>query len=528
MTVAYDAIGNITGRTNTGITVAGGALNDTYTYGDSSHPYAVTGVTSIPGSYVYDANGNMTSGNGRTITWNDDNLPLSIIAASGDSSTFNYGPDMQRYQQQLAVGGVNTATTSYVGGLFEVITQGSAVQYRHTIMAAGGVVAVHTLDVSGNPTTTYIHPDHLGSSDTFTDETGSLAVYPGTTQAQTMSFDAFGMRRDPTNWQYDLTGTQIGHLKDTTDKGYTSQEQLDNVGLVHMNGRVYDPGIGRMVSADPTVPAPFNSQAFNRYAYVYNRPLRFSDLTGFDPIECSDDQCMKQFGPSPVRPIGTIVVCPNPSDCQPQYGSGSGPAGCIVGQKCTPTPPCTSNCMSGQIGSPPIPFVQPPPDPYASDNARDRREGFDDASPDVTVTNAGPGGYTGLIPAPRRADGPGGHADPRNTGNNPGQPSPAPEGPGPGTFIVGGEKLFGTSFAIAGAAWRVTASLAEAAEETDSTIALVTSIDAFGGQALLGLTVGLGPGLVVGAVIGLGAYGVYELYQHEVAGSSVTNSGVGP
>ncbi len=327
MTVAYDAIGNITGRTNTGITVGGGTLSDTYSYGDSSHPYAVTAVTSITGTYAYDANGNMTSGNGRTITWNDDNLPLSITAASGDSSTFSYGPDMQRYQQQVAVGGVNTATTSYVGGLFEVITQGSAVQYRHSIMAAGGVVAVHTLDGSGNPITTYIHSDHLGSSDTFTDETGSLAVYPGTTQAQTMSFDAFGLRRNPDTWQYDLTGTEIGHLKDTTDKGYTSQEQLDNVGLVHMNGRVYDPGIGRMVSADPTVPDPFYSQAFNRYVYVYNNPMAYTDPSGFtcDKTGTGGLAGCKDFLPPSGQPVGlcfTSVCSPTTTSENPTVNLG--------------------------------------------------------------------------------------------------------------------------------------------------------------------------------------------------------------
>jgi hypothetical protein len=51
-----------------------------------------------------------------------------------------------------------------------------------------------------------------------------------------------------------------------------------------MNGRVYDPLVGRMMSADPTIPNPYGLQSFNRYAYVYNNPLKLFDPTGFEPF----------------------------------------------------------------------------------------------------------------------------------------------------------------------------------------------------------------------------------------------------
>jgi RHS repeat-associated protein len=38
--------------------------------------------------------------------------------------------------------------------------------------------------------------------------------------------------------------------------------------LVHMNGRIYDPTLGRFLQADPFIQAPKNSQSYNRYAYV--------------------------------------------------------------------------------------------------------------------------------------------------------------------------------------------------------------------------------------------------------------------
>jgi len=60
---------------------------------------------------------------------------------------------------------------------------------------------------------------------------------------------------------------------------------LDNVGLIHLNGRVYDPSIGRFISADPTVPDPLYSQSFNRYAYVYNNPMTYIDPSGLDPAD---------------------------------------------------------------------------------------------------------------------------------------------------------------------------------------------------------------------------------------------------
>jgi RHS repeat-associated protein len=56
---------------------------------------------------------------------------------------------------------------------------------------------------------------------------------------------------------------------------------LDNLDLVHMNGRVYDPLIGRFISADPFVQEPLFSQSLNRYSYVANNPLSYVDPSGY-------------------------------------------------------------------------------------------------------------------------------------------------------------------------------------------------------------------------------------------------------
>jgi RHS repeat-associated protein len=62
---------------------------------------------------------------------------------------------------------------------------------------------------------------------------------------------------------------------------------LDGVGLVHMNGRVYDPVIGRFLSRDPIVDGRV-SQGANGYAYVWNNPLTFTDPSGYVAVNVTN------------------------------------------------------------------------------------------------------------------------------------------------------------------------------------------------------------------------------------------------
>src|SRR5262249_41578278 len=65
--------------------------------------------------------------------------------------------------------------------------------------------------------------------------------------------------------------------------GFTWHEQDEELGLVNMKGRTYDPKVGRFLTPDPVVPDPMSGQSWNPYSYVDNNPLTYVDPTGYDP-----------------------------------------------------------------------------------------------------------------------------------------------------------------------------------------------------------------------------------------------------
>jgi RHS repeat-associated protein len=162
------------------------------------------------------------------------------------------------------VSGGSTVTTRYFGPHFEVETRGSLMIYRHYVFAGGRAVAQIERRSSGSPANDiqYLHRDHLASVVATTSAAGVVR--------QCWEYDAFGIR-----------SRACGSGVDDTERGYTGHEHLDAVELTHMKGRVQDPELGRFISADPFVQAPYNGQSLNRYSYVWNNPATFVDPSGF-------------------------------------------------------------------------------------------------------------------------------------------------------------------------------------------------------------------------------------------------------
>jgi RHS repeat-associated protein len=101
-------------------------------------------------------------------------------------------------------------------------------------------------------------------------------------------FDAYGKPRSA-NWMADagpvgFSGNSIGWTQlglQTTHRGFTQHEHLDDSQLIHMNGRLFDYRLGRFLGVDPIIQFPTNSQSFNPYAYLMNNPLAGTDPTGY-------------------------------------------------------------------------------------------------------------------------------------------------------------------------------------------------------------------------------------------------------
>jgi RHS repeat-associated protein len=114
----------------------------------------------------------------------------------------------------------------------------------------------------------FTETDHLGSI------IGLLRT-DGTVQEQ-YSYDPWGRRRNPVDWSYNNVPTTF-----LIDRGFTGHEHLDKFGLINMNGRIYDPVLGRFLSVDPVIQSPYFSQSYNSYTYCFNNPLKYIDPSGY-------------------------------------------------------------------------------------------------------------------------------------------------------------------------------------------------------------------------------------------------------
>jgi RHS repeat-associated protein len=253
-------------------------ITESFHYDDLHRLTSTTGPDPI--GIAYDARGNITSmtgnvesGSAHTIDWYSYNLPSQITGAPGNSSTFYYGPDRARWKQVASIGGTSE-TTIYIGGLIEKVTTGGITSWRHTIAGGNGPVAMYTRKSNGTNEIHYLTRDHLGSVDSISNAAGGIEVR--------LSFGSFGQRRNENGWSGPVPAADSAQIANTTRRGFTVHEMLDNLDLIHMNGRVYDQHAGRFISPDPLIDGIGHTQGWNRYAYVKNAPSSFTDPTGFE------------------------------------------------------------------------------------------------------------------------------------------------------------------------------------------------------------------------------------------------------
>jgi len=197
------------------------------------------------------------------------NLP-NTVSYNGNSTQFFYNASHQRWKQIANYAGT-VETTNYIGGMLEVMTRGSGpTEYRHQIPGGSGT-AVYTRRSDSSTGTYYATSYHLGSSDLVMDSAGNVLTRE--------SFTPFGARRG-SSWAGVPSAADYTAFGNTTRKGFTGQEMLDSVSLVHMNGRVYDPYLGRFISADTVIQSLGATESINPYAYAWNDPLKYVDPTG--------------------------------------------------------------------------------------------------------------------------------------------------------------------------------------------------------------------------------------------------------
>lgn len=250
--VLYDAAGNITSKTGIGTK---------FEYYDKTNRLkSVSGGSYTPPDW--------------DITYTSFNKISQVVQSKNNvilnSLILVYGSDEQRKKAIYTKDG-KTDTRYYVGALYEENELATGeVKKLHHIFANGGAIAIFEQSNQKGETLLYLHKDHLNSVQAYSNKDGKLA--------QELSYDAWGRRRSADEWKY---YSNISDAKALHDRGFTGHEHLDMFEMINMNGRMYDPMLGRFLSPDPFVQAPDFTQGLNRYIYCLNNPLSLVDPSGY-------------------------------------------------------------------------------------------------------------------------------------------------------------------------------------------------------------------------------------------------------
>ena len=234
--------------------------NIEYKTGQGSFGYPPGGKPHAVGT-VANTNSSISTDD-QIVVYNDLGKASEISTAHGTAGRYviSYGPDQERWQMERYKSSTQYPDTIryYVGDMegYKVGTS-DPVWFYHI----GHGVILRKVGNNNNtqPTVYYAFTDNIGSVTRIYNTSGT-AVFSA-------QYDPWGVQTVTTN--------TIKY-----NRGYCGHEMLNDFQLINMNGRMYDPYLGRFLSPDNYVQLPTSAQSFNRYSYCLNNPLKYVDPEG--------------------------------------------------------------------------------------------------------------------------------------------------------------------------------------------------------------------------------------------------------
>jgi RHS repeat-associated protein len=271
----YDSIGNLAEVTRDGQVVQRRGFGRA----DGTQPHTLTGLTPAGGATQvsdYDDKGRQTGGNGRVVTYTNTDLPRTVVRG-GVTTRYTYDANGRKAKEAAPSG-----TTYYLPGVYERRETASGTAHVYHLGTPDGPIG-QVVRTASTTTTEYATTDHLGSI--------TASVMAGATGAATgvrqLFYEPFGAR-------VNADGTSFTGYTGALTRGFTGHEHTPAVGLINMNGRVYDPDQRAFLSTDP-----LNRAGDNPFAYVGHSPLNHTDPSGYQPKDAvehwRDGQAQSEF-----------------------------------------------------------------------------------------------------------------------------------------------------------------------------------------------------------------------------------------
>jgi RHS repeat-associated protein len=222
----------------------------------------------------------------QTVVYNMFKNPTEVTETSRGKVNFEFNLDNERSKTIVLAESGTVSKNKYYSGISSVEVIEKPNKTLQFITYIGGspydamVALEKTYVINGSaytPSTeefVYLHRDYQGTILAISGNGGVLK--------ERRQFDPWGILKKHYKGNVETAATTIGSVdfELLTDRGYTGHEHFFSVGIIHMNGRIYDPVLRTFLSPDPIIQDPSNSQNYNRYAYVLNNPLLYTDPSG--------------------------------------------------------------------------------------------------------------------------------------------------------------------------------------------------------------------------------------------------------